>query len=104
MTQTKEEIAAYKAAYYQKIKASGVSKIYQQRDRIKNHANRIAYTQAWRKRNPDKLKNAELQRLSDGRMYESAKKWAIKNPDKIKEYRKKGYQIWASDNCSKGSN
>lgn len=91
MTQTKEEIAAYKAAYYQKIKASGVSKIYEKRSRIKNHANRIAYTQSWRKRNPDKLKATELQRLADGRMYQSAKKWADRNPDKVKQYRKNTY-------------
>lgn len=52
------------------------------------YANRLEYTKKWRKKNKDKVKAVQQARNEDGRMYESAKKYASNNPDKIKKWNK----------------
>jgi len=53
MAQTREEIAAYKTAYYQKIKALGKTKVYQQRDRTKNRDKRNERMKDWHARHKE---------------------------------------------------
>ena len=87
MPRTKEQAREYYLK--NKNKWTDYGKKSQAKPEVK--AKRLGYTAEWRKRNPDKLKAVEKQRLTDGRMYESAKKWADKNPEKVKQYRKNQY-------------
>ena len=87
MPRTKEQAREYYLK--NKNKWTDYRKKSQAKPEVK--AKRLGYTAEWRKRNPDKLKAVEKQRLTDGRMYESAKKWADKNPEKVKQYRKNQY-------------